>query len=83
MVSHPGTQLAQETAMQMFVDYTDQLVRAVALATVYRDNSVIPFEESYEPWTEVGQQMIRPLPFFWPNHQVPVASIFLIMLFNP
>ncbi|GFV77267.1 uncharacterized protein TNCV_444971 [Trichonephila clavipes] len=37
---HPGAQLAQETATQMFVDYPDHVVRAAALTTVYWDSSV-------------------------------------------
>ena len=56
---HPGAQLSQETATQEFVDYPDQMVRAAALATVYRDTSVKSFNESYEPLNKVSQQMLQ------------------------
>ncbi|GFW02892.1 hypothetical protein TNCV_3732911 [Trichonephila clavipes] len=42
-----------------FVDYLVYLVRAVALATFYRDSSVRPFKESFESWNKVGQQMLQ------------------------
>ncbi|GFW52026.1 hypothetical protein TNCV_2818951 [Trichonephila clavipes] len=47
----------QNIPVQKFVDYPDHLVRAAALATVYRDHSVRPLEESYKPGNEVGQLM--------------------------
>ncbi|GFX71885.1 hypothetical protein TNCV_1443081 [Trichonephila clavipes] len=53
---NPRAQLAQETATQKFVDCQDPLIRAAALATVYRDSSIRPFEESDEPWNEVSQR---------------------------
>ena len=59
MAIHPGAELAKETVTQKFVHYSDQLIRVAAVATVYRDSNIRPFEESYEPWNEVDQQMLQ------------------------
>ncbi|GFU65525.1 hypothetical protein TNCV_634481 [Trichonephila clavipes] len=49
----PGAQLTQETAMQKLVDYPDHLVRAADVATVYRNSSGRPFEESWSRGTKL------------------------------
>ncbi|GFX83503.1 hypothetical protein TNCV_324521 [Trichonephila clavipes] len=54
---HPRAQLDQETARIKFLQNPDNMVRAAALAIVYRDSSVRPFKESYESWNEFGQQV--------------------------
>ncbi|GFT70222.1 hypothetical protein TNCV_3456771 [Trichonephila clavipes] len=75
---HPGAQLAQETAMQKFIDYPDYLVRAAALAAVYKDSSVRPFEDFYQLWNEVGQQTMQYAEHTshagLPPHQLPVLQ---------
>lgn len=49
----------EETATEKFVGYYDQLVIISAQGTVYRDSSVVPFEEFYEAYNEIGQQFLQ------------------------